>query len=385
MQNNKLFNELIAKLIQEYRIEDIDPIRVALASYIAHHFISDPIWPLFIAPPSSFKTELLHLFSALPDTYPLSDLTEKTLLSGFEGGKHSLIYKLNGKILILKDFTTVISMRRERRAEILAQLREIYDGSIKKAFGTGAVVDWKGKVGLMAGVTPVIDAHYAIFKALGERFIQVRLLRVDELEMGKKAIKNIGQESELRKYLPALVKTICEEAVEWSTTQGMPTITEPFQWRLSALASITVKARSHIARNNYSKDIEYSPEPEAPARLAKQLASLAQGLASLRRSNEVSDCDFQIVKRVAFDCMPIIRAKALQAIINGGQIGAAVLARQVGVSEATAKRAMEDMRSLSLLDDSIDPQGLKCWGLSANAKKLIEIAFPTCPPGGGCS
>jgi hypothetical protein len=57
---------------------------------------------------------------------------------------------------------------------ILAQLREIYDGSFAKEWGNGKSFRWAGKVGLLAGVTGAIDRAYSMNTILGERFLLFR-------------------------------------------------------------------------------------------------------------------------------------------------------------------------------------------------------------------
>jgi len=39
-------------------------------------------------------------------------------------------------MLLFKDFTTVLEKQKDERREIIAQLREIYDGFYSKKFGT---------------------------------------------------------------------------------------------------------------------------------------------------------------------------------------------------------------------------------------------------------
>src|SRR4029450_429760 len=98
------------------------------------------------------KTEIIRSSNDVPVIYPLSNLTAQTFASGFQvRGKEqpSLLTRLDGRILTLKDFTTILTMHRDKRSEILAQLREIYDGAYRKEFGNGVVVDWAGKVGLI--------------------------------------------------------------------------------------------------------------------------------------------------------------------------------------------------------------------------------------------
>ena len=74
-------------------------------------------------------------------------------------------------ILAFKDLTTVLTMHREARAQIIGQLREVADGKTEKSFGNGLRVEWEGKLGLIAGVTPVIDEQHAFLPVMGERFV----------------------------------------------------------------------------------------------------------------------------------------------------------------------------------------------------------------------
>src|SRR5215831_18406045 len=90
-------------------------------------------------------------------------------------------------------------MQREKRAKILAQLREIHDGMFKRDFGTGETKIWKGRVTIIAAVTPVLDRHSSIFSTLGERFLQVRSHRPDSEEAGQWAIRQQGHEEEIRR------------------------------------------------------------------------------------------------------------------------------------------------------------------------------------------
>jgi len=133
-------------------LEDDTVVDVMLAVVVANRLNTDPSWLLVVGPPSSAKTEILRALTGHPKAYFLSNLTPTTLVSGLKPkGKlpePSLLPKLDGKTLVLKDFTTVLSMRHDNQAEILAQLREIYDGSYSKAFGNGKVINWEGHVGL---------------------------------------------------------------------------------------------------------------------------------------------------------------------------------------------------------------------------------------------
>ena len=83
----------------------------------------------------------------------LSATPKKDRTAGATGGLLREIGEFG--VIVLKDFTTILSMHRESRAEILAALREIYDGEWTRSVGSeGArTLHWKGKVGLVAAST----------------------------------------------------------------------------------------------------------------------------------------------------------------------------------------------------------------------------------------
>src|SRR5690349_7025765 len=158
---------------------DLQAIRISMGAVQAHYLnIGDPAWLFVIAPPASGKTTITIMSAAgLRDVQVLGDITENTFLSGFYNHKQPGLLEKLGRtagdggtktstgdgIFLLKDFTTVLSMRREKRAAILSQLREMHDGEFRRDFGTGETKIWKGRLGIVAAVTPVIDKHYAIF------------------------------------------------------------------------------------------------------------------------------------------------------------------------------------------------------------------------------
>jgi len=170
-------DELEAQVHRWLRLTDRDVFRLMLAAVAGHRVRDDSPWLLIVGPPSSVKTELLRMLSRTAGTVRLSSLTARTFASGLDtpGGEPSLLNRLTGEILVLKDFTTVLELAHDERQGVLAQLREIHDGQYDKYWGTGKALHWEGHVGFLAGVTPVIDQHHAVMGLLGPRFLLLRL------------------------------------------------------------------------------------------------------------------------------------------------------------------------------------------------------------------
>ena len=92
-------------------LEDDTFIDVGLATVVGHKFGGDPIWLFLIAPSGSAKTEFLRALTT-DRVHHLSALTPNTFVSGLnQPGKKdpSLLPLLDGKVLVIKDFTAVLS------------------------------------------------------------------------------------------------------------------------------------------------------------------------------------------------------------------------------------------------------------------------------------
>jgi phage/plasmid primase-like uncharacterized protein len=136
-------------------LPDPGVIYVPLAAVAANLMEGDPVWVMIVGPSSGRKTEIIIGIVRLPYVRLGATLTEAALLSGTPkkqmaaGSKGGLLREF-GKfgILALKDFTSVLAMHRDKRAELLAALREIFDGSWTRNVGTegGRTLTWSGKL-----------------------------------------------------------------------------------------------------------------------------------------------------------------------------------------------------------------------------------------------
>ncbi len=219
--------------------------------------------------------------SGLSEVVTLSDFTENTFLSGFYGHKEpGLLEKLGhtnktgnisvsegNAVFLAKDFTTVLSMNRDKRGMILSQLREIHDGSFRRDFGTGETKIWNGRVTILAAVTPVLDRYFSVFSVLGERFLQVRWHRPASEEAGERAIEQQGKEEQIKKEAREAILSIFNNC-----PQRVPSLPTTIPARIAAIAEVVAISRTHVFRDGYgSREIEYVPEPEANTRISKDV------------------------------------------------------------------------------------------------------------------
>jgi hypothetical protein len=338
-------------------LEDEGIIDVMCATVIANQFKTDPLWIIFIGPPSHAKTELLRALDGHPNAYFLSNLTPATMVSGKprKGPDPSLLPKLNDKILVMKDFTTVLTMRSENQSEVLSQFREIYDGSYTKCFGTGKEFHWKGHVGLLAACTPVYDKHYSVIGSLGDRFMLYRIENTKEEDVGFMAQSIVGQEDRMRKEIREAVHRFLDQFKKVGNIQFGKD--ESINQKIVTLACFCAHARCPVDRDRYTQAVQYLPQAEGPARLVKQFMQLGMGLALVHGKNVIDVQIYDILKKVGRDLISAQRLSILKHLWeekvfeylkewkSSKEVGDAI-----NMPTSTAKLNLEDLMIVGLLN-----------------------------------
>ena len=362
-------------------VEDSTSLDVMLGTYVANKLPGDPIWTIFIAPSSNTKTELLRTMDGHPNVYFLSNYTPATMVSGKgtqeKAAEASLIYKLDGKTLIIKEFSGILSMRSEQKSEILAQLREIYDGKYNKAFGTGVTHDWRGKVGLMAACTPAYDKHYGVIGELGDRFILYRSDVKDKVRMGRRAISFVGQEAEMREELMTIIHSFMSQFGDMDGVQVQAN--KDVEDKIIYLACLCAQLRTHVDRNQYNKSIEYQPLAEGSARLVKKFMQLGMGIALVQGKTAIDENVYRILKKIAKDLLTVQRLEIIKYLCtqnsDNGWHSTTEVAEAVSMPTTTTKEKLEDLMVLNVVERVKKEEGDKkpyYWKLSDQINDWIE-------------
>ena len=347
-------------------------LRSVLSGVAAHRAGGDGIWLFIVDAPGSGKTETIQSINNLGDVFPLSSLTSSTFASGqrmSDSAKDpSLLLRLPSECIVtLKDFTTILSMRHDNRQEILAQLRELADGSYVKEFGNGKTVSWEGRMCFIAGVTPAIDTHWAVNQALGERFVQVRPQAPDPLKVASKAMANVGREETMRQELQAAMTRFLDN-LEYPPI-GQIVLTPQMEQQIQNLATFACRARSAIMRDGYQQEITYIPVPEGPARLAKQLNTLARGRAIIGHETQLSESSFREIVQIGMDCIPPQRHIMLQALISREEPTTTTISEMTGYPVNSARRILEELMAIKLVSRTLAANNAYQWRLSKEAKQ----------------
>src|SRR5262249_4674904 len=184
-------------------------------------------------------------------------------------------------------------------------------------------------------------------QSMGERFLQVRWPRPGGIEA---ALKAMSQDHTVDHELTQAVGDLFQALIRNRDSLRNPAISEGIMRRLAHLTEFAVRARTHIPRNGYTREIVYVPEAEAATRMAQQLAQLARGSAILAGRDEVNEEDFQLARRVGLDSIPANRRRVLDCLMKERRPWSnKELEKASGLPAAVLSRLLDDFVGLGLI------------------------------------
>ena len=155
-----------------------------LAAAAVQNIDGDLLWLLLVSGSGNAKTESVqalqgagaHVVSTIASQGALLSATQKRDRSADASG--GLLRQIGEQgVLVIKDVTSILSMGRELRAEVMAALREIYDGRWVRTVGTdgGRTLEWQGRIAVIGAVTTAWDSAHAVIATMGDRFVLLRM------------------------------------------------------------------------------------------------------------------------------------------------------------------------------------------------------------------
>jgi hypothetical protein len=181
-------------------------------------------------------------------------------------------------VLVVKDMTSILSMSGDARAQVLAALREVYDGRWSRNVGSngGLTLEWTGRIALIGAVTTAWDSHHSVIATMGYRFVLVRMDSTKgRLAAGRRAIANTGSETQMRQELSDAVAGVLA-----GIDRAPVELTEAESERLLSAADLVTLARTGVDYDRRG-DIVGAHSPEMPTRFAKQLTQVVRGAVAI--------------------------------------------------------------------------------------------------------
>lgn len=280
-------------------------IDVILSITISSKLPGDPIWLLIIGGSSSGKSELINILNKIPFVHQVSSLTENTFLSNMRvaGVEASLLHRIGTSGMItMKDYTSVLSMRPEKRELIVAQMREIFDGKLDKEAGNGNSQHWEGKINWVGAVTDSIYIKEGESAGMGRRTINYIMPEQDRRATSLRALENTGDIAEKRIMLQEAVKEFVEYKIE-TLPKKLPEIPEDVQEMLIELADFITQARTPVERN-FKDEVILAPAWEMPMRVNSMFQKVVQTMIHISDDQKLTDTHREAIIRIAFDSIP---------------------------------------------------------------------------------
>ena len=364
---------------ETFYIEDDTLIDVLVAiACSAKNMKSDAIWMLIIGPPSCGKTTYISVLTGIKYAFQISTLTENALLSGMAGNpetEKSLLHKIGekGGLILMKDFTTILTDKEEKKKKILGELREVYEGHLTKATGNGKDAKWGpgAKVNFVGAVTDAIYMSGGDDASMGRRmidYIMPKLSKETRKKMAKKASYNINDIGEKRDIITkAFGEFITAKQKEMPLV--LPLIPEEIVDELIDIADFSTIMRTATKRD-FHGNLTFTPEHEVPIRMNNQLLTLAQVMTWLNDGvfkQEHKD----IIIKMAFDSISQQRRIALQVLARYDKCSTKGIAQVLGYPTTTILTWMEDINVIKGCKRSVDGK-TDMWELNKDFKVLIQ-------------
>jgi hypothetical protein len=254
------------------------------------------------------KTETVQSLSGIGAIVVSTITSEGALLSATakrERGKDAtggLLREIGDRgVLVIKDVTSILSMGRELRGQVLGALREIHDGSWLRKVGTdgGRSLPWSGRIAIIGAVTTAWDQAHAVIASMGDRFV---LVRTDStkgcIAAGRQAIGNTGDEIQMRAELADAVTGVLAGMDPAPTT-----VTDQETELWLAAADLVTLARTGV-EYSYNGDVIDAHAPEMPIRFAKELTQIIRGAVAIGMDRHRA---LRLAIRCTRDSMPPLR------------------------------------------------------------------------------
>jgi hypothetical protein len=334
----------------EYDLAVLDALLCALA---VERLDGDPLWLLIISGPGAAKTETVQAAAGAGAIVESTITGEAALLSGTpkkdraKDATGGLLRKLGDSgVLVIKDVTSVISMSRDRRAEVLAALREVHDGYWSRSMGAegGRTLTWKGRLVIIGAVTTAWDTAHSVISAMGDRFVSVRLdsgAGAGRKSAGRRTAANTGDEVTMRAELAEVVGGVIA-AID---AEADLSITDAEVERLLLAADLVTLARTGV-EYDYKGDVIDAHAPEMPTRFLRQLQQIIRGGIALGIDrHEVLD----LAIRCARDSMPPVRLAIVDDLAQHPHSRAGDIRRRVELPWRTVDRQCQALYMLGVI------------------------------------
>lgn len=356
---------------ETFYLEDESVLPFIISNIVGSKAGGPPVWCYIIGPTSGGKTTLISVLSKIPFVEQISDLTPNTFLSGMvnSGAKTSLLDKLGKNfVVVMKDFTTIMSKSHESQEAIIAQMREIFDGHMVKHTGTGKVLEW-GPGGKGTFVMATTEAIYTLqdkFADMGTRAINYVLKEQDRKKTTKRSLSKGNKLEEEMIPIQEAVREFIMEKIE-NLPRNFDPIEEGFEDEIVEIADFCGMCRS-VVKRDYRGEKSLALSAEMPTRIARQLLAVAQTMQYVY--GEMNDIIKKTVYKVAFDSISKQRKLVLENLTRYSKANIVGIANTINYPPDLVRSWAEDLNMFGIVERKISG-GTETWSLKTEYRNIM--------------
>jgi hypothetical protein len=365
-----------------YDLSLIDAVMVAAA---VEQFTdaSDPVWLMVLSGPGNGKTESVVTLGGLNGqgkqqprvkieseiTGPAALLSASPSKDRSETASGGLLANWESGILVIKDFTTILTMSGDRRSQLLSALREVFDGQWSRTVGQdgGYSIQWSGRIGLVAAVTGIYDQAHEVISACGDRFLIIRIdSDSDEVRMAAadKAVENIA----LTEQMKAELKQAVVDVVTSAADRTVESLTDDEATQIKNAANLVTRLRTAVVRERGTV-VDAMPV-EVPTRFTKQLVQVFRGALAIGMNRRDA---LALALRCAKDSVPPLRLAILDHLHKAGHRALGVKTKDIADAidrpRNTVDRELQALEMLRVVNrDQVDEEDAHPWYWSIRPK-----------------
>lgn len=365
-------------------VDDTGFIEATLAVSITRLTEGTKLWLILVGPSGDGKTELLTTFDDDgKNTKIMRKITQNTLVHGINpltGGKKTpppldLAPQLKNKIIIIPDMAQILKLDPKEKAQVWAQLRDLYDGCAGRQAGTGKNVDYKNlNITLIAASTPAIDSQILVHQDLGTRELIYRTgQNTDIKKIQQKAWDNEEKEKQMREELKTAVQIFLAK-----TEYKSINISKEIQEKIETISNFIRYMRASAEIDSFTGDLLNDVIPEQPTRIQKQLKRFYLALKSLD-DDYGDDRALAVLWHIANSSANQNRIKVFDNLIENTEMTTKQLSKSMKIGWKTVKRELNVLWSLNIVErmevncESSDGKQKEIHRWKLNEKKFFEI------------
>ncbi len=356
----KTLTEINATYHDLFYSEDHALLTLLLAIVIGAKMPTPTVWIYLVGPSSGGKGTVLSTLNKVKWIEQVSDLTPNTFLSGMKvaGKETSLLKRLGNNFCVtMKDYTTLISKDETAQAQIMAQMREIYDGNIVKVTGNGQRMEWGSKetpwksTFIMATTEEIFHLQEK-FSGMGTRAINYIFPPQDRKRTMRASLFNKRAAEKFNNRLSALqedVSVFVEEMIAKAPHEFAP-VSEEIEEEIIDVADLASQCRS-VVKRDYRGEKNLALSAEFPMRMGEQLLAIAQLMAYINGGELTEDMKACVVK-CAFDSIPKQRRMILEVMTKHPLVDVIGTAMAINYPPQLVRAWFEDLQMHGVVERS---------------------------------